>query len=341
MVKPGRRNNILDVPGLRVGQAQDARLRSGVTVILPERPCVMAADVRGGGPGTREIAALDPNCLVEAFHALVLSGGSVFGLDAASGVTAALSARGIGLPLAPRPVPVVPAAILYDLGNGGDKDWGAEPPYRALGLAALDAAFDRGDRDLVLGSAGAGYGARAGALQGGVGSASALMADGAAGGAAVAALVAVNCFGSALIPGTAVPYAGIYEQDGEFGGLPPAPAQPLPLDVELPKAPLLATNTTIGAVATDYRLTKAEAERVAIMAQDGYARAIRPVHTPYDGDVVFVLATGERELPAPRALALTRLGAMAADCVARAVVRGVVEATAVGDAPAYRDLFRR
>lgn len=337
MVKPGGHNNILDVPGLRVGQAQDPRLRSGVTVILPERPCVMAADVRGGGPGTREIAALAPNCLVEEFHALVLSGGSVFGLDAASGVTAALSARGLGLPLAPRPVPVVPAAILYDLGNGGDKDWGTEPPYRALGLAALDAAFDLGDRDLVLGSAGAGYGARAGALQGGVGSASVLTADG----AAVAALVAVNCFGSVLMPGTAVPYAGIYEQDGEFGGLPPVPVLSLPLDAELPKAPLMATNTTIGAVATDYRLTKAEAERVVIMAQDGYARAIRPVHTPYDGDTVFVLATGERELPAPRALALTRLGAMAADCVARAVVRGVVEATAVGDAPAYRDLFRR
>ncbi len=323
----GRRlmNLITDVAGLRVGQAMDARVRSGVTVILPDDRAVCAVDVRGGGPGTRETDALSPETLVDAVDAVVLAGGSVYGLAAADGVTAWLGAQGRGYGMvtttgAPRS-PIVPSAILYDLANGGDKAWGLEPPYRALGIAAAEAA----GRTFDLGTAGAGAGAMAGSLKGGVGSTSAITADG----FTVGALVAVNSFGSVVAPGGRAFWAAPYEVDGEFGGVPLGPARVRPEDWGLAKRdPRPGANTTIACVATDAILSPAQARRLAVMAQDGLARAIRPVHAPYDGDVVFALSTGRRPLGEDAVFALTRLGAIAADCLARAVARGVYEARA-------------
>jgi L-aminopeptidase/D-esterase-like protein len=321
--RPGARNLITDVPGLKVGQAQDAGARTGVTVILPDARAVCAADVRGGAPGTRETDALAPENLVEAVDAVVLSGGSVYGLAAADGVTAWLGARGRGYGLSPDPAvppsPVIPAAILFDLANGGDKAWGEDPPYRALGRAAAIAAGD----DFALGTAGAGYGAMAGALKGGIGSASVVASDG----ATVGAIVAVNSFGSVVAPGGRTFWAAPYEIGAEFGGLGAAGLAAAPEDWGLAKAPGSLRNTTIACVAVDVALTPAQAKRVAIMAQDGLARAIRPIHAPFDGDVVFAISTARR--PAPREaadMAVARLGALAADCLARAVARAVFEA---------------
>jgi L-aminopeptidase/D-esterase-like protein len=322
---PGARNLITDVPGLRVGQASHAAGRTGVTVILPDDRAVAAVDVRGGAPGTRETDALAADTLVEAVDAIVLAGGSVYGLAAADGVAAWLGARGRGFGMVERPgvprAPVVPAAILYDLSNGGDKDWGVDPPYRALGVAAAEAA----DVDFALGSAGAGAGAMAGALKGGVGSASVITRDG----YAVGAVVAVNSFGSVVAPGGRAFWAAPYELNGEFGAVSLGEARAGPDDWGLAKLdPQRGANTTIACVATDAALTPAQARRLALMAQDGLARAIRPVHAPFDGDVVFALSTARRPLAAPVDLTLTRLGALAADCLARAVARGVYEATA-------------
>jgi L-aminopeptidase/D-esterase-like protein len=325
---PGLRNLITDVAGLRVGQAEDARVRTGVTVIVADERAVCACDVRGGGPGTRETDALRPDTLVDAVDAVVLSGGSVYGLAAADGVTAVLGARQQGFRLSTvagvPPSPIVPTAILYDLANGGAKDWGEEPPYRALGKVALAAAAE----SFVLGTAGAGFGAMAGQLKGGVGSASIVADDG----LTVGAIVAVNSFGSVVAPGGRAFWSAPYEIDGEFGGLGSAGLSALSDDWGLAKgmaqgAAALRTNTTIACVATDATLSVAEAQRVAIMAQDGLARAIRPAHAPVDGDVVFALATGRKPLAEPRHMAITRLGALAADCLARAIARGVYVAT--------------
>jgi L-aminopeptidase/D-esterase-like protein len=333
----GARNLITDVPGLRVGQVTDARVRSGVTVVLPDERAVCAVDVRGGGPGTRETDALAPETLVEAVDAVVLSGGSVYGLAAADGVAAWLGARGrgYGLVLAPGVPrsPIVPAAILYDLANGGDKAWGLDPPYRALGIAAAEAA----DLTFELGSVGAGAGALAGSLKGGMGSASAVTSDGFTVGAAAAA----NSFGSVVAPGGRAFWAAPYEIGGEFGGVPLGEAHAGPEEWGLAKRhPRPGTNTTLACVAVDAILTPAQARRLAIMAQDGLARAIRPVHAPYDGDVVFALATGRRPLGDDPVFTLTRLGALAADCLARAVARGVYEARPWPgtSAPGWRDL---
>lgn len=281
-----------DVPGLSVGHASDAAARTGVTVVLPAQPVVMGVAVRGGAPGTRETDALAPDTLVERVHALVLSGGSVFGLAAADAVAVALSRRGIGLDAGPRRVPVVPAAILFDLANGGAKDW-AEPPYRALALAALDDASD------VSGQVGAGTGATAGSRAGGIGTASTRH-----GGWTVGALIAVNSFGE------------VY------------PGQPPSGDVPLPKLRVgqgLAgrENTTIGAVATDAPLTRAQAARLAGMAHDGLARCIRPIHTMFDGDSLFALSTAPADVPPVDAVNLSVLGTLAADMVVRAVRRAV------------------
>jgi len=336
-------NLLTDVPGLAVGQATDAKVRSGVTVILPDARAVCAADVRGGGPGTRETDALAAENLVDAVDAVVLAGGSVYGLAAADGVAAWLGAQGRGYGMVTRPdvplSPVVPAAILYDLANGGDKRWGLEPPYRAMGLAAVAAAAGAKDGRFDLGSIGAGAGAMAGAIKGGLGSASVVTDDG----VTVGAVVAVNAFGSVLAPGGRTFWATPYEMSGEFGGLPLDGLRAAPDDWGPAKgsaAAALRANTTIACVATDVALTPAQAKRVAIMAQDGLARAIRPVHAQSDGDVVFALSTARRPLSEPSSAALTRLGALAADCLARAVARGVHEATAwPGDgALAWRDL---
>lgn len=290
-----KEDRFTDIPGLKVGHAHDAAVRTGVSVILPDRPVTMAVDVRGGGPGTRETDALAPHTLVERFHGLVLSGGSAFGLGAADAVTAWLSHRGVGLPVGGRPVPVVPAAILFDLSNGGNKGWGMTPPYHRLALEACAAA----GTDCPHGPVGAGYGARAGSRPGGIGTAS-IQCERT--GWRVAALIAVNSFGEV--------YAG---------------EPPLDAPVALPKAAIAGTNTTIGAVATDAPLTKAQTQKLAQMAQDGLARVIRPIHTPFDGDTLFALATGEadRDTAGVQPLDLAVLGTLAADCVARAVRRGV------------------
>lgn len=334
--RQGARNLITDLSGLKVGQAQHDRARTGVTVILPDTRAVCACDVRGGAPGTRETDALAPENLVEAVDAVVLSGGSVYGLAAADGVAAWLGARGRGYglsQLAGVPVsPVVPAAILFDLANGGDKMWGETPPYRELGMAAAASASEH----FELGTAGAGHGAMAGALKGGIGSASVVAGDG----LTVGAIVAVNCWGSATAPGGRTFWAAPYEIEGEFGGLGSAGLAAAPEQWGLSKAPGEIRNTTIGCVAVDVALTPAQAKRVAVMAQDGLARAIRPIHAPFDGDVVFAISTAQRPMPQPADHTVARLGALAADTLARAVARAVFEARPCPGTttPCWRDL---
>ncbi len=325
MSGPGARNDITDVPGISVGSAEDVAVRTGVTVVLPEERAVCAVDVRGGGPGTRETDALAAENLVDSVDAVVLAGGSVFGLAAADAVTAALGARGRGFALVERPgvpkSPVVPAAILYDLANDGQKDWGREPPYRRLGADALSRATDA---PIALGRAGAGFGARAGQAAGGLGSASIVTDDG----ITVGAVAAVNAFGSATIPGSEVFWAWPFEIDSEFGGARPASVGPFDLDDwGAAKAnPGARESTTLAVVATDAALTPAQAKRVAVMAQDGLARALRPAHAPFDGDVVFALSTGRAELAEPAAFTIARIGSLAADVLSRAIARGVYEA---------------
>ena len=326
MYRPALRNLITDIAGLRVGHATDAIVRSGVTVLLCDGAWTAGVDVRGGGPGGRETDALAPENLVGRAHAVVLSGGSVFGLAAADAVAAALSARKVGLqfrPDSPR-IPIVPAAVLHDLGNGGDKDWGLEPPYHALGRRALDAAGP----EFALGSVGAGRGAMAGLLKGGVGSASLDLGEG----LIVAALVALNSVGSARMPDGRTYWAWAFELGDEFGGGGP-PLQRMDASDPAPDESRLSAigrlqpgvNTTLGVVACSADLTTAECKRVAMMAQDGIARAVRPAHTPFDGDTVFALASGALPLSAnlQRAAGIGRIGSAAADCLARAIARAV------------------
>jgi L-aminopeptidase/D-esterase-like protein len=327
------RNLLTDVAGLRVGNADDARLKSGVTVVLCDQPAVGSVHLMGGGPGTRETDLLQPEFLIEAVDAIVLSGGSAFGLDSASGVMTALARVGRGYRVGTAAVPIVPAAILFDLLNGGDKAWGEEPPYRYLGAAAYAAASGT----FAIGTAGAGTGATTATLKGGLGSASVRLADG----ITIAALAAVNAVGSATIGDSGHFWAAPFEVGREFGGrgLP----HPLPADaarvrlkgITSPGRP--AENTTLAVVATDARLTKRDAKRLAIMAHDGFARALFPVHTPVDGDIVFTLATGK----AAAAPDLIALGSAAAVVVARAIARGVYEATpAPGDLlPTWRQRY--
>lgn len=300
---------------------------TGVTAIVPDVAAVGGVDVRGGAPGTRETEVLNPDCLVERVNAVVLSGGSVYGLEAASGAVMALAKQGRGFVNKGICVPIVPSAILFDLANSGDKDWGDMPPYRQLGIEAVENA----GTDFPLGNVGAGYGAAAGRYKGGLGSASLITDDG----VQVGAIIAVNPVGSVLIPGTRHFWAWALEQEGEFGGLgAPALTDDLPLD--MPKESRLTENTTIGVVATNIALSKSEARRVAIMAHDGFARAIRPVHTPFDGDSIFTLSTEKKELTEPRPLGLAKIGAMAADCVARAIARAVYNAESLGGLPGYK-----
>ena len=342
MLRPGPRNLITDVDGILVGNAEDPRLRSGVSVVLCEEPSMASVDVRGGAPGTRETDLLDPSCRVDRVDAICLSGGSAFGLSSADGVMRWLRERGRGVAIADVVVPIVPTAILFDLLNGGDKSWDW-PPYRALAYGATGNA----GRDFELGNAGAGLGAKAGNLKGGLGSASAVDP---ASGLQVGALVAVNARGYTTMGDMAQFWAWPIEQDGEFGGLPPPP-RGLGLPVAHDRADLThdpadlarsdpRANTTIAVVATNARLDKASAERLAVMAQDGLARSIRPVHTPQDGDTVFSIATGRRDL-AGDPLALAELGTLAADCLARAVARGVYNAGTLGAARGWRDVFGR
>ncbi|MDB5455292.1 MAG: peptidase DmpA [Caulobacter sp.] len=325
MFGPGPRNLITDVAGLTVGHATSESARTGVTALLCPAGWTAGVDVRGGGPGVRETETLAPENLVGRAHAIVLSGGSVFGLGAADGVVAVLSQAGHGLRLKPGAlaIPIVPGAVLHDLANGGDKAWGLDPPYRALGIAAAAAASET----FALGSVGAGRGAMAGLAKGGLGSTSLDLGQG----LMVGALAAANPVGSVFMPDGITYWAWPFEIDGEFGGRTPSGPggriDPMPDDSRLADQGRLAAgaNTTLAVVATSAALTTAECKRLAMMAQDGLARAVRPAHTPFDGDVVFALASGAVALdPGPeRQRQITRLGSAAADCLARAIARAV------------------
>jgi L-aminopeptidase/D-esterase-like protein len=320
------RNLITDVPGLKVGHGTDMRLGSGATAVIFDAPAVASIDVRGGGPGTRETALLDPAQTVEGIDAIALAGGSAFGLDAASGVQAWLKEQRRGFAVRSARVPIVPAAILFDLLSGGDKDWGRYPPYRELGYtAAATAALD-----FALGSVGAGTGATTVNYKGGIGSASAQSADG----CTVGALAAVNAVGSVVIGDGPWFWAAPFEQNAEFGGH-GLPAQFPPQALEARTKGGVRENTTLVVVATDAILTKAQAKRLAVMAQSGLSRAIYPVHSPLDGDVVFAASTGRRPLTDAH-VSLTELGALAANVVARAIARGIFEAAALAFTGAIR-----
>jgi L-aminopeptidase/D-esterase-like protein len=336
----GASNAITDVRGLLVGHAADDRLKSGVTVILCDPPAVASVCVFGGAPGTRETDLLEPQNSVDTVDALVLSGGSAFGLDAASGVQAVLRAAGRGKVVGRAVVPIVPAAILFDLNNGGDKDWGLHAPYRDLGVAATRAA----SREVATGSVGAGTGATTATLKGGLGTASAVLA----GGITVGALAAVNPLGSVTVGTTPHFWAAPFEIGHEFGGLglpAPMPGNATDIRTKLDAVEPLA-NTTIAVIATDAALTKAECKRLAMAAHDGFARAIWPAHTPLDGDLVFAVSTGAEPNGAGATgldpVTFLALCATAASTMARAIARGVHDATAApGDLrPVWRDHAR-
>jgi len=323
------RNLLTDIAGLTVGHATDLLLGSGVTVIMFDRPAVASVSVLGGAPGERDVELLAPHNTVQAVDAIVLSGGSAFGLDAAGGVQAWLREQGRGIAIGPARVPIVPQAIIFDLLNGGNKDWGRYSPYRDLGYAAACSL----EREFVLGSIGAGTGATTATVKGGLGSASALTAHG----HTVGAIVAVNAVGSPLVGDGPHFWAAPFEKINEFGGL----GLPASFDTTLRTKRGRSTSTTIGLVATDAVLSKAQAMRLAIMAHDGLARAVQPAHAPLDGDTMFAAATGLRAMTDPL-VELTELGHVAAQVMARAIARGVYEAATLpvaGAQPCWRDRF--
>jgi L-aminopeptidase/D-esterase-like protein len=330
----GPHNALTDVEGLLVGHHGQPTWACGVSVVLCPEGAVAGVDVRGSAPGTRETDLLAPLNLVEKAQAVVLTGGSVYGLATADGVLRWLAARGQGFPLAQGQVaPIVPAAALFDLGRGQEY---VPPIVAAWGAKACDAARDGA---LELGSVGAGTGALAGGIKGGLGSASEVLDNG----LTVAALVAVNSLGSVLDPASGLLWEARLEIDGELGPLGWRPVRP-----PAPDQGQAGRNTTIGVVATDALLSKVQAQKLAQMAHDGLARAIRPAHTMFDGDTIFCLATGRRPLPAtegffaaPQAQALNELGRAMADCFTRAVMRGVVEAVSLPGLTALRDLPQR
>jgi L-aminopeptidase/D-esterase-like protein len=308
MPAPGPLNLITDVPGLTVGNATDATVKTGVTVLLGERPMTAGVHVMGGAPGTRETDLLAPDKMVQAVDALVLSGGSAFGLAAAQGVMDALAEQGRGFAVGPARVPIVPAAILFDLLNGGDTSW-TQNPYPALGRTALAACA----RTFQLGTQGAGTGATVAGLKGGLGSASLVLDSG----ITVGALVAVNAVGSVTTGASGRFWAAPFEIGDEFGGLGPdlAPGPLFPAPIKR-----LGEATTLAIVATDAVLDKPQSTRLATAAHDGLARAIMPAHTPHDGDVVFAVSTAQRPLPDG---ALLELGHAAALTLSRAIARAV------------------
>lgn len=330
-------NNLLtDIAGVRVGHADDPGIASGVTAIIFDEPAVASIDVRGGGPATRDTNLLEAGNTVEAIHGLILSGGSAFGLDAGGGAMAWLAEQGRGFALGSALVPLAPTAVVFDLLNGGNKRWGRFSPYRDLGYAASAAAAAG---KFTLGSVGAGLGATTATLKGGVGSASATTSAG----VKVAALAVVNAAGNVVIGEGPWFWAAPFEVGGEFGGRgqPPlfTPAMH-ELKVKGGARASAVENTTLAVVVTDASLTKAQAKRLAIIAQTGFARAINPVHAPLDGDVVFAAATGKKAVDGP--LNLTELGMLAANVVTRAIARGVYEARALpfpGSLPAWQDRF--
>lgn len=327
---PGPRNLITDVAGLAVGNAQDDSLKSGTTVLLSEDgPMTTSYAVMGGAPGTRDTDLLEPDKTVPGVDAIVLSGGSAFGLAAAQGVMDALAEQGRGFQVHSARVPIVPAAIIFDLLNNGQKGWAANP-YPALGRQALTET----GQDFALGTAGAGTGATDARHKGGLGSASMVLPDG----TTIGALVVVNALGSATTPSGNHFWAAPFEIGEEFGGLGPDPTANLQ---DLPPGRKTAAmaqhgNTTIGIVATDATLDKAACKRLATAAHDGFARALVPSHTPHDGDLIFASSTARRGPPSDEVMPL--IGHYAATCMARAIARAIWEATpSTGDAlPTFR-----
>lgn len=326
--RAGPKNLITDVAGLRVGNAADHRLKSGVTVVVCDEPATAAVQVLGGAPGTRETDLLEPHNAVETVNAIVLAGGSAFGLDAASGVQAALRERGIGFAVRDQLIPIVPAAICFDLANGGDKSWGRYPPYRELGFEAAANPVT----EFKIGTVGAGVGALSAGLKGGLGSASTVLP----GGVTIGALVVANPVGSVTVGGSRHFWAAPWEIGEEFGGLgfpSPLPGDAQQIRLKFRDKPKGLENTTIAVIATDAVLTKAEAKRLAIAAHDGFARAIWPTHTPADGDLVFALATGGSGKRLALDDAIDHCAAAGAT-MARAIARAVFAAT-----QADNDLF--
>lgn len=333
-----RNDDICDVPGIRVGHDTQAEAGTGCTVILCEWPALGAVDVRGGAPATRETDLLDPLCFMREVHAVLLTGGSAFGLDAASGVMRVLEERGIGFDAGPARVPIVPGAALFDLGLGRAD----VRPDAAAGARAVAAAASG---PVAHGSVGAGTGATVGkaagpafATKGGIGSASAQLPSG----HTMGALVAVNAVGDIYDPATGQLVAGARAPDGQSWLAQFSPTAVAPYDGQAP-----GTNTTLAVIATDAPWGKAELGKLAQMAHDGLARAIRPVHTPMDGDTVFALSTARATpdgssqqttdaIPRPIQLAVT--GEIAAQTLARAVVKAVRAATGLHGVPALRDL---
>jgi len=328
-MEPGPRNLITDVAGLKVGNAQDDALKSGATVLTADQPFTASVHVMGGAPGTRETDLLAPDKSVAKIDALTLSGGSSYGLDACSGVVDALRAAGRGFKLGNAIIPLVPGAILFDLLNGGDKDW-QHNPYHELGRAAFKAAATEFD----IGTAGAGTGAMTAMIKGGLGSASFVLDNG----ITVGALVAANPVGAVTTPGERHFWAAPFEVDGEFGGLGPDSATGLGRSLNSRKVEVMMAqaaglpipaergNTTIAIVATDATLSKAQCQRLAIAAHDGIGRAIVPAHAPGDGDLVFALSTESRDLQ-NGASDLSQITHAASLCLSRAIARAVYSAT--------------
>ncbi len=345
-------NLITDVAGVRVGSAHDARLASGVTAVIFDEPAIASIAIHGGAPASRDTELLQPHMTVERVDGFVLSGGSAFGLDAAGGAMAHLASLGRGYPVGSARVPIVPAASLFDLLNGGDKAWGRIAPYWELGFRAAAAASAE---PVELGTVGAGAGATTFDLKGGLGSASALTSRG----FRVGAIVASNAVGRATRGASPYFWAAPFERDGEFGRLGAGPGGADALDLSSMSSargfgtperddPLALglknnepANTNLAVVVTDALLTKAQAKRLAVVAQDGLALALRPAHAPTDGDTVFAAATGSVNR-APDLRDLTEIGMLAAECVARSIARGVYEATPLavdGAQPSWRGLY--
>lgn len=327
---PGPKNLITDIVGLRVGNAQEDTLKSGATVLTADAPFTASVHVMGGAPGSRETDLLAPDKSVAKVEALVLSGGSAYGLDACSGVVDGLRADGRGFRIGPAIIPLVPGAILFDLLNGGHKNW-TDNPYRSLGRAAYDTA----DTMFELGTAGAGTGALSAMLKGGLGSASFVLESG----ITVGALVAANPVGAVTTPGDRHFWAAAFEVDGEFGDLGPDPTTGLGRQLDSRKIRAMGrqmperANTTIAIVATDADLSKTQCQRIATAAHDGIGRATVPAHTPTDGDLVFAVSTNAKPLDnADRQLG--EIGHAAALCLSRAIARAVYLAT-----PAEGDLL--
>ncbi len=329
-MRTGPKNLITDVAGLSIGNAQDAKVASGVTVALFDTEAVASVCVTGGAAAARDIECLAPEATVDSVHAILLSGGSGFGLDAASGAQAWLRERGRGVVFGRAVIPITPQAICFDLINGGDKDWGRYPPYREL---AYDACENAGDT-FALGTAGGGYGATTADLKGGLGSASVVTSAG----HTVGAMVVVNAIGSAVMGGGPHFWAAPWEIGDEFGGL----GSPKHASTDLAwKGRPLTPATTIAMVATDAKLSKPQARRLAIAASGGKSKGLRLAHALFDGDTVFAASTGRRHLRDP-ATEIIEICALASDCLARAIARGVHAATALpfaGTVPAWRDRF--